>query len=86
MKKHFEKMYGRKTKFIQNGVNISKIRDKEVVFRKSNIKELRSKLDWLIANPDVVDRYKEEAADFISCKCNWNDVVEKTIENVQRID
>jgi glycosyltransferase involved in cell wall biosynthesis len=54
------------------------VEDKEVTFKNSNVEDLRNKLEWLIANPDVVNRYKKEAADFICNKYSWDDVVEKT--------
>ncbi len=56
------------------------VEDKAVVFKKSNIEDLRNKLEWLVNHPDEVDKYKREAADFICNKYSWDDVVEKTLE------
>ncbi len=56
------------------------VEDKAVTFRKGNIEDLRENLEWLVANPDVVDRYKSENADFICKKYSWDDVVDRTLE------
>lgn len=56
------------------------VEDKAITFKKGNVEDLKDKLRWLINNPDVVDSYKREAADFICNKYNWDDVVEKTLE------
>ena len=50
-----------------------------VVFRKSDIKDLRDKLQMLCDDKDLVLRYKKEAADFICWKYSWNDVVMQTL-------
>lgn len=56
------------------------VEDKAVTFRKSDVEDLREKLEWLVANPDVVKKYKATATDFICKKYNWDDVVDRTIE------
>lgn len=56
------------------------VEDKAVIFKKSNIDDLRDKLQMLCDKPDVVDKYKKEASKFICDKYNWDDVVEKTID------
>lgn len=55
------------------------VEDKAVVFQKSNIKQLREKLQYLCDHPEQVKLYKESASDFICQKYNWDDVVDKTI-------
>lgn len=55
------------------------IEDKAVVFKKSNIDDLKDKLQMLCDQPEVVQKYKDNAESFITNKYNWNDVVEKTI-------
>ncbi len=59
--------------------NIEVVEDKAVAFQKGNVQDLREKLQYLVDNPDKVDAYKKEAADFICEKYNWDDVVERTI-------
>lgn len=56
------------------------VEDKAVVFKKSNIEDLRDKLQILCDNFDIVQKYKDEAHDFIVNKYGWDDVVDKTIE------
>jgi len=56
------------------------IEDKAVIFQKSNVDDLKGKLQMLCDNPELVAVYKKEAADFICTKYNWDDVVERTLE------
>ena len=55
------------------------IEDRAVVFRKSNVADLKEKLEKLLENKQLVEKYKSEAADFICNKYNWDDVAEKTL-------
>ncbi len=57
---------------------IEVVEDKAVVFKKSDIMELKIKLQYLAENNEVVYKYKEGAVDFILKKNNWDDVVAKT--------
>lgn len=56
------------------------VEDKAVVFQKSYVTDLKQKLQALCESPEVVQKYKAEAADFICKKYNWDDVVTKTLE------
>ena len=56
------------------------VEDKAVIFKKGDIEDLRAKLRYLSDNPDIVQRYKETASDFICNKYNWEDIVDKTLE------
>lgn len=55
------------------------VEDKAVVFKRSDIGDLRKNLQRLCQYPEIVQKYKDEAADFICCKYNWDDVVDKTL-------
>ena len=55
------------------------VEDKAVCFRKSNVEDLRQKLQTLCDQPEMVDAYKQNAAQFILNKYGWDDVVEKTL-------
>ncbi len=55
------------------------IMDKALTFEKSNVADLRTKLQYLIDNPDIVAKYKAEASDYICSKYNWGSVVEQTL-------
>ena len=50
-----------------------------VTFKKSDVNDLKEKLQYLVDNVDKVNKYKSEAQDYILKKYNWDDVVDKTI-------
>lgn len=56
------------------------VEDKAVVFRKSNVEQLKVKLQELCKRPEIVQQYKAAAADFICKKYSWDDVVDRTME------
>lgn len=49
-------------------------------FKKSNVEDLKNKLENLIGYPEEVKKIKEKSADFICEKYNWDSVVDSTIE------
>lgn len=55
------------------------VEDKAVTFMKSSVEDLKEKLESLLRDRKVVEKYKTEAADFICNKYSWDDVVEKTL-------
>lgn len=58
----------------------SVVEDKAIVFEKSNVEDLRKKLQEACDDNEIVENYKKNAADFICEKYSWDDVVEKTME------
>lgn len=56
------------------------VEDKAITFKKSNVEDLKTKLQRLCDDESVVEKYKETAADFICEKYSWDDVVDKTVE------
>lgn len=54
------------------------VEDKALLFKKSNVADLREKLQFACDNPEKVKKLKDGAADFICQKYNWDDVVEPT--------
>ena len=56
------------------------VEDKAMIFKKSNVEDLESKLQKLIDNRSLVEYYKKTASEFICKKYNWDDVVKKTLE------
>ena len=52
---------------------------KAVTFRKSDVNDLKEKLSALLSDPVLVQKYKDEAADYICRKYGWDRVVEKTV-------
>lgn len=60
------------------------VEDKAVTFRKSNVNDLREKMQMLLDQPATVARYKAAAADYITGKYSWEDVVDRTLELYQK--
>ena len=59
------------------------VEDKAATFAKSDVADLKEKLQWLCENKDIVLQYKDGAADFICGKYNWDEIVDKTLELYQ---
>ncbi len=60
--------------------NTEVVEDKALVFAKSNVNDLRMKLEYMLQHPEIVEEYKQQSADFICGKYNWDDVVEQTLQ------
>ena len=60
------------------------VEDKAVVFSKSNVEQLKEKLQNLCDHPEKVQSYKNSASDFICRKYNWDDVADRTIVLYQK--
>lgn len=60
------------------------VEDKAVIFRKSDVSDLREKLQDACDHPEDVMKLKKQAADFICGKYGWDDVVEKTLNLYRR--
>lgn len=58
------------------------VEDKALLFKKSNVDDLREKLQFVCDHPDEVKKLKEGATDFICKKYNWDEVVEKNVGSV----
>ena len=56
------------------------VENKALIFKMSNVQDLQSKLQRVCDHPDVVSKFRQQSADFICEKYNWDDVVEKTIK------
>ena len=56
------------------------VEDKAVVFKKSDVNDLREKLQMICDDEKLVAAYKENAADYICNKYNWDVVTEKTLQ------
>ncbi|MBE5922540.1 MAG: glycosyltransferase family 4 protein [Lachnospiraceae bacterium] len=58
----------------------SVVEDKAIVFKKSDVADLKEKLQTICDNPEMVAGYKAGAADFICKKYNWDDVTNETLK------
>ena len=61
------------------------VEDKAEVFQKSNVEQLKEKLQNLCDHPEKVQSYKNSASDFICQKYNWDYVVDKTVALYQNV-
>lgn len=55
------------------------VEDKAVVFKSGDIVDLTEKLKWLIRNPNLVERYRKQAVDYILGKYDWEDIAKRTV-------
>ena len=60
------------------------VEDKALIFKKSDVNDLKIKLQDACDHPEKVMMLKKQAADFICGKYNWDDVVEETIKLYRR--
>lgn len=56
------------------------VEDKALMFKKSDVIDLKERLQYACENPDAVKKLKDGASDFICQKYNWDDVVEQTLK------
>ena len=60
------------------------VEDKALIFRKSDVKDLQEKLQDACDHPEMVMKMKNQAADFICEKYNWDEVVKETMKLYRR--
>lgn len=60
------------------------IEDKALIFNKSDVNDLREKLQDASDHSEKIIKMKLQATDFICEKYNWNDVVEETMKLYRR--
>ena len=60
------------------------VEDKALIFKKSDVDELREKLQDACDHPEKVMEMKAQAADFICKKYNWDEVVRETMKLYRR--
>jgi len=58
--------------------NTEVVEDAALSFRKSDVADLKEKLEFLLSNPGEVEKYRQISSDFICNKYNWDDVVDQT--------
>ena len=56
------------------------VEDKALIFKRSDVRDLKEKLQDACGHPEKVMQLKKQAADFICEKYNWDDVVEETMK------
>lgn len=60
------------------------VEDKALIFKKSDVDDLKNCLQDACDHPEKVLELKKQAADFICEKYNWDDVVEETMKLYRR--
>lgn len=60
------------------------VEDKALIFKKSNVQDLQNKLQEACDRTEKVMELKQQAADYICKKYNWDDVVEETLKLYRR--
>ena len=60
------------------------VEDKALIFKKSDVDDLRNCLQNACDHPEKVQELKKQAVDFICEKYNWDDVVEETMKLYRR--
>ena len=60
------------------------VEDKALIFKKSDVDELREKLQDACDHPEKVMEIKAQASDFICKKYNWDEVVKETMKLYRR--
>lgn len=54
------------------------VEDKALIFKSSNVNDLKDKLQQACDHPELVQKIKSQAANFICTKYNWDDVAMQT--------
>lgn len=60
------------------------VEDKALIFKKSNVQDLQNKLQEACDRAEKIMELKQQAADYICKKYNWDDVVEETLKLYKR--
>ena len=51
-----------------------------MIFKKSDVEDLKNKLTLLVNDSQLVNKYKEIVAEYILSKYDWDKVVDKTLK------
>ena len=60
------------------------VEDKALIFKKSNVQDLQNKLQEACDRAEKIMELKQQAADYICKKYNWDDVVKETLKLYKR--
>ena len=60
------------------------VEDKALIFKKSDIEDLKEKIQDACDYPEKVMKLKQQAADFVCKKYNWDEVVKETMKLYRR--
>lgn len=60
--------------------NVEVVQEFAEHFEHSNVSDLKLHLEKMLNNPDIVQKYKAQAADYICNKYSWDKVVDETLK------
>lgn len=60
--------------------NLEVVENHAFCFKKSDILDLKEKMEYLLANPDEVEKKKAESSAYICKRYNWDEVVKETLK------
>ena len=60
------------------------VEDRALIFKKADVQDLQEKLQDACDHPEKVDTHKEQAADFICKKYNWDEITKETMKLYRR--
>ena len=60
--------------------NTEVVEDKAITFRHGDVADLQHKMEELEEDPELAEKYRIQAADFICAKYNWDMVTNQTIQ------
>lgn len=60
------------------------VEDKALVFKKSDVNDLCTKLQYACDCPETVEKFKRQSANFICEKYNWDNIVEEILKLYKR--
>lgn len=58
----------------------SVVENKAMIFKKSDVNDLKEKLQYACDNEAIVNKFKRGAANYICNKYDWNDIVNRTLK------
>lgn len=60
------------------------VKDQALQFKKSDVQDLKEKLQYICDHPETAEKFKASASDYICQKYNWDEVVKQTLNLYQR--
>lgn len=64
--------------------NTEVVGEHAVTFKKGDVSDLKEKLEMLLNNPKIVEQYKENAADYVCGRYDWDLVTEEVVDLYER--
>jgi glycosyltransferase involved in cell wall biosynthesis len=59
--------------------NAEVVEEAAISFQRGDVADLKEKIEFLLTNPEIVEKYRIGSSDFICKKYDWEEVVEQTV-------